>query len=478
MKYFLVFFLIFQLFFCKKETINENSSCVSCHDSHAQQADHKQVSCISCHRGDKNGITKESAHVDLISIPGNLSSVDKTCGTCHVSQMQSIQHSLMTTNSGMIAINRFVFKELDLKNSHASLKDLKPENSAADSYFVQLCSSCHLGMEKTEKGKHAGYSKGGGCLACHLDSVKPGTHPVLRRTPSDDSCFNCHSRSGRISLNFNGLAEMTEEENFKPHFVMEDGRKLKKIKEDIHKTKGMNCVSCHMSRDVMGTGEDHFHKENAVSVRCEDCHKNRSIENHEKNHNRVACSSCHSSWAPNCFGCHIKYDRDSKWIEETGESFYKLPTLGVTSQNKIQPFIPGMKLTIDTSGFNNKKEKLISQNLFAPASPHTISKESRSCKSCHSDPYALGFGAGELKFENGKWKLISEYKKEEGLPEDAWIIPFKEYKDTENLSTRKGARPFSREEQYRILEVGKCLSCHTGKEELFQEFAKNVHYHK
>ena len=50
------------------------------------------------------------------------------------------------------------------------------------------------------------------------------------------------------------------------------------------------------------------------------------------------------------------------------------------------------------------------------------------------------------------------------LPEDAWI-PFLRQADG-NYSTRTNARPFSLEEQQKILLVGACLECHDQDSEL------------
>lgn len=80
-------------------------------------------------------------------------------------------------------------------------------------------------------------------------------------------------------------------------------------------------------------------------------------------HDRLSCSSCHSSWAPQCLGCHTEYDKDGNgpdhltgkrtqgaWIEAGGEFLAGPPTMGVVNQEGkeiIDLFIPGMILTID-----------------------------------------------------------------------------------------------------------------------------------
>ena len=54
----------------------------------------------------------------------------------------------------------------------------------------------------------------------------------------------------------------------------------------------------------------------------------------------------------------------------------------------------------------------------------------------------------------------------DGLPEDAWI-PFLGVR-TGMVSTRDDVRPFSVEEQRRILTVGACLTCHEGESQVMR----------
>ena len=103
--------------------------------------------------------------------------------------------------------------------------------------------------------------------------------------------------------------------------------------------------------------------------------------------------------------------------------------------------------------------------LFARVEPHTTRREARSCKSCHNDPDALGYGRGALRFERiasglGRWTFAPAEAAlpQDGLPADAWI-PFLGSRSG-TVSTRDDMRPFSVEEQRRILTVGACLTCH------------------
>jgi hypothetical protein len=113
---------------------------------------------------------------------------------------------------------------------------------------------------------------------------------------------------------------------------------------------------------------------------------------------------------------------------------------------------------------------MLFHRLFAPMSAHTISHEGRPCVSCHNDPLALGYGRGNLDYHindgKGKWVFEPRFAANvhDGIPEDAWI-GFLETK-TKNVATRNDIRPFTIEEQRKILTVGACLICHAEDEDI------------
>ena len=202
-----------------------------------------------------------------------------------------------------------------------------------------------------------------------------------------------------------------------------------------------------------------------------------------KGHERLSCASCHSAWAPRCTACHTTFDPAGEgfdhaaqawvkgtWNETAGPFEAALPTLGVLAEGRgrgaIDTFVPGMIMTFDRNKEPGKPPDVLFRRLYAKLFAHTIRREARSCKSCHSDPVALGFGKGALRYvvsgKTGRWKFAPEKKASahDGLPEDAWTGFLQARSGM--VSTRDGARPFSVEEQERILRVGACLECHAG----------------
>jgi hypothetical protein len=548
--------------------------CVSCHRGTYGFSDaHKPeyIGCYSCHGGDPFTLDKAKAHRKMFTVPGNLSNAKEACGNigCHPGITDRVDKSLMTSLSGMISVDKWVFGESSDLNASEHVNNIS--YTASGTHLRNLCAGCHLGNEKTKTGPAGWLERGGGCLACHLtydskslntlnqlsrrkksDNVLPLFHPALDLKITNDKCKSCHSRSGRISMNFEGWHEtelkpenVKDKENYQ---VLPGKRVFVKMPDDIHHKKGMLCIDCHGSYELMGDGKQYAHKEDAVKIQCSDCHTpkannqkllaeteqetqliswlrkfkteglmviitqksglplvNTIVEEQGthlsmmkksgagtvimkppskactegKAHARLSCEACHSAWVPKCVGCHNSYESQTKgfdmlkntthkgtWIEYTSEGMAEPPVLGINNTDKskkdgvVGTFTPGMILTIDKESFGKDKGTSF-RRLYAPASAHTTQRVGRSCKSCHNDPLAIGYGRGKLVYsDHGKWSFDPLYKnnKYDGLPEDAWTGFLLERKD--QAATRLGMRPFNLSEQKRILTAGACLTCH------------------
>ncbi|AMC09767.1 hypothetical protein Lupro_00135 [Lutibacter profundi] len=275
------------------ENRNEES-CLTCHQNtkgYSQYHNPELIGCASCHLGDAKTTNKKEAHKGMILIPGNLIDAAATCGKCHPNELHKIKNSLMTTNSGIVAVDKYIFGEANSPDYHYHIKDIK--NSAADKHIRDLCANCHLGAAKEEYGEITNMSRGGGCNACHLNYSKeakaalasyissdkkelPKFHPSTDIFVTNTHCFGCHSRSSRISTNYEGwqetLLDVDSLANKKEFRILEGSRVYKYVEEDIHHTKGLLCIDCHSSHEVMGDGKKYAHEEQAVKLQCADCH--------------------------------------------------------------------------------------------------------------------------------------------------------------------------------------------------------------
>ncbi|NOY90803.1 MAG: cytochrome c3 family protein [Deltaproteobacteria bacterium] len=159
----------------------------------------------------------------------------------------------------------------------------------------------------------------------------------------------------------------------------------------------------------------------------------------------MECYSCHSSWAPQCYGCHVEVSYQDgatghDWVAagqahaqpahrtargeqgalpalagRTTESRSYLrwedPMLGVNGEGRVTPLIPGCQTSVTVIGRDGRD--VIRNHIFrtpagtegggdrgqlaidmSPVQPHTTGK-ARSCESCHGSSKAAGYGIGD-----------------------------------------------------------------------------------
>ncbi|MGD2118486.1 MAG: hypothetical protein PVG66_09015 [Chromatiales bacterium] len=206
----------------------------------------------------------------MFARPGELANAEKTCGRCHTRHVQAVRNSRMHTGAGIVSKTRQRLEPQQAHEDPASFQTLG--HSLADSLLRKLCASCHLGQDSNRQ-IDAVQRRGGGCLACHLENTESG-HARISARVSDANCFGCHSRSGRISLNYAGLAEVDDSnlaEHSTGHARLSDGRLVHKQSADVHHQAGMSCIDCHTGSGLMNL-EQH---NGGVDIACNDCHANR-----------------------------------------------------------------------------------------------------------------------------------------------------------------------------------------------------------
>ena len=157
----------------------------------------------------------------------------------------------------------------------------------------------------------------------------------------------------------------------------------------------------------------------------------------------MECYTCHDTWVPQCYGCHVKIDYskgqkgvdwlaaahdhdlhgatagmqgtlkshliDGKVTETRSYLRWENPPLVQNGEGRISPAMPGCQVVITVIG---KDGKAVQQNhvymmkdykhpdskkklpgiVMAAVHSHTVQKEARSCESCHSNAKAIGYG--------------------------------------------------------------------------------------
>ncbi len=319
-----------------------------------------------------------------------------------------------------------------------------------------------------------------------------------------------------------------------------------------HASTKMDCIDCHTEAGVMGDGKHHAHMEDAVDISCKDCHdpqfkpsnqfglagmlsalngdipyskeiavtkkKNSPIYNLQKedktiefyrkadgqkfdltkmsdapyhsskNHERLDCTACHSSWIPSCYGCHEVYFKDGKqydwikhkptkgkWMELRSYLRYESPALAIGYNKKIMPTAPGCQVIATIYDKDVKVDEFHSL-AYAAWDPHTTQKESRTCIDCHFNPQTLGLGAGILDIKDNNITFNPHYQsKEDGLPINYPIdsLISKEGKQFQSFS-RKEARGFNKKEVNKIIKAYKCIICHNKWDDtIYKDFPKS-----
>jgi len=231
---------------------------------------------------------------------------------------------------------------------------------------------------------------------------------------------------------------------------------------------------------------------------------------------KLECYACHSTWAPQCFGCHMQYDRRVKgtdWITtskkvdpKTGRqtvtkavgdltienrSFmrWENPMLGVNLKGKISPLIPGCQVFytyIDENGNVKALNKYYitssghNDPTLATLNPHSTSLVARTCEECHTNPKVIGYGtatsrsAGKLLGDNPMFQDLSKgaYGDVPGAKGGRWQVPKVEAFPyaLDQLVTRSGKqaqnmplpedRPLSEKERNLVEREGLCIGCH------------------
>ncbi len=231
---------------------------------------------------------------------------------------------------------------------------------------------------------------------------------------------------------------------------------------------------------------------------------------------KLECYACHATWAPQCYGCHMQYDRRVKgtdWIttskkvdpftgrqtvtEEFGDlslenrSFmrWESPILGINLRGKASPLAPGCQVFytfVDEKGSIKALNKHYTTSTghnsptLAPMDPHSISLVARTCEDCHTNPKTIGYGTGNSRsagkllgdsplfqdlskgvygdipnIKTGRWQT----QKIEDFPYALDQLVVRSGKQIQNMPLPED-RPLNQEERNLVEREGLCIGCH------------------
>ncbi len=382
------------------------------------------------------------------------------------------------------------------------------------------CSACHYipgqGEERTSVTDFESPA-----VAVSGEDILKKPHPQIVAQVPEENCIRCHNRSGRIGLSYIGIFEA---EGYGTPYKKGQASEKKlpgdrfylELAADVHHVRGMVCIDCHTRDEIMGDGNRYAHYEQQLEISCRACHsptpgttrKGKALVNVEKKdgssllygkiderrrplkppkkeiclypgHDRVTCEACHSTWVPQCYGCHAKRDArethlDKLSLEETagwweeGRSYirYEKPMLAVWG-NEIVIVTPGCQDIVTLIDDKGNVEGGMNRFTMAAINPHTTQAAGRGCKDCHASPKTIGLGEGSVVKRDGKWEFYPVDRGADTL--SGRTVGFDNFVTIEGeplqYGSRENLRPFNREELHRILRVGLCLECHTSYED-------------
>ncbi len=357
-------------------------------------------------------------------------------------------------------------------------------------------------------------------------------HPLIIKKVDEDNCIRCHNRSGRIGISYTGVFESEGYGTPYEHGGMSSKqlpgqRFYLEIAEDIHHQKEMACIDCHTRNEIMGDGTSYSHYEEQLEISCEMCHsenlgitrKGEPVSNifrkdgkfqmtgrvndkvyplavpkkgvcNFKGHKRVTCEACHSTWVPQCYGCHAKRDATQKHLDklsleetagmwEEGRSYirYEKPMLAVW-KDEVVIVTPGCQDIVTLIDKDGNVEGGFNRFTMAAINPHTTQAKGRSCADCHQSTKTVGLGEGTVSVdENGKWSFTILDQGVDTL--DGKTVPFDAFVNIQGEALQHGSRPdlrpFNKEELQNILRVGLCVSCHDQYEDpVWKDYGKDT----
>jgi predicted nucleic acid binding AN1-type Zn finger protein len=384
------------------------------------------------------------------------------------------------------------------------------------------CSACHYilpeGTERTTVTSFEEQETEQVISEADTKKKEKKPHPLIVKKVPDENCIRCHNRSGRIGISYTGIFEAEgygtpyEKGELSSNRLPGD-RFYLKLADDIHHAKGMACIDCHTRDEIMGDGTQYAHYEEQLEISCEGCHssapgmtrKGKEITNivkgqekdtfvlvgrndgkiHPLNmpqkgactypgHKRMTCEACHSTWVPQCYGCHAKRDAsethlDKLTLEETpgwweeGRSYirYEKPMLGVW-KDEVVIVTPGCQDVVTLIDEEGNIEGGFNRFTMAAINPHTTQLKGRSCEDCHTSPKTIGLGEGTVVKKDGEWNF---YPIDQGVDTlKGRTVGFDSFVSIDGKQLQHGSRdnlrPFNGDELKRILRVGLCLKCH------------------
>ncbi len=439
--------------------------CKKCHNVEKFEPKNHSFACKKCHILPKkrDGFT----HEDIITHPASSKYMNTFCGSCHQNDIKKFKNSNHFTHKNEINL---VFKTFGLDTNYTlqTLPKVDKITSKKDLIVDLLRRKCLVCHSENTINYDEGMYHGKGCMSCHIKYDSDGTYSgkdlhVKGKKPfakihkmgkiQNSNCLSCHNKNF-VGTDYLGLFPKDFDKAYKAP-LNENGTFKKKIyganyhtlNSDIHYQKGLTCVDCHKKSSISGEKK----------LTCKSCHEVKPNVAHESYHEKLSCVSCHASWQMSNYELSLLRD-DTKTYEQWKnltyqEDGYLERFLNYTKKNKnIKPkmydYLSGkLKKGIWYSGwrfrrwehlllgndkfgkiqilrpffqyrisYKDKKGNIIFDDLseesgskfeaFMPYTPHTVTKNAKSCEACHENQIQFNDFANKGIMELYKGKTL------------------------------------------------------------------------
>lgn len=504
----------------------------------SKHGDFRGIGCAACHipysnsglyeGGDKQ-ISKEPGHLLVHSIQSSRKVKVKvhdveysgipveTCSTCHNrgKRIGVSYQGLMETEHDT------AFDEEG--NAQPKLHGKRYLHMQEDIHYKKgmLCQDCHTSNDLHGDGFLSGADLGAveiECQDCHGTTSKyPWELPLGY---SDE--FNENAKAGQPRGTASSVAEYLKKGSVEAapegYLLSARGNPLTKAVRKGDK------VLMHLAsgRDIELTPLKTLKKEKKLSREAL-----AAMDQIKAHTDELECYSCHAAWAPQYYGRNVKIDYsgsrqnpdflaashdqdihgttggmrslkaylvDGQVTETSAFVRWEDPALSQNGEGRISPTIPGCQTTITVIGKEGKA--LLQNHIFkipnvegagdegqnaidmAAVQPHTISKESRSCESCHTSAKALGLGigGGRLSGDPSRDTIVDL------MTADGRLLPTNAERQIPRIENLKNdysrfidengtqlqtvghhwklSQPLNEEQRSKVDREGMCLSCH------------------
>ncbi len=455
--------------------IYQRQQCQRCHigvRGREKRGDYRGMGCSSCHilysnngfyEGKDPAIPKDKpGHLLRHKIAGTRYTGGipvETCNSCHnrgkrigvsFQGLMEFPYGTPFNAKGMkqpkLHTKKYMFISDDLHHQYQSRKE-NPKGGL-------LCQDCHTSIEMHGDGNIHATTLGQVEIECTDCHGRPDKYPWELPIGYGDEAGK------KLSDKPRGVAKkrVTPEDQFGFQYKPEDGFILSARGNPLgNVVKKGNEVIVHSA-----TGND-FHvpvlKNLAIQKKWKEPSAMVAMSSVKNHMDKMECYSCHASWVPQCYGCHVKvtFKKDKKtgkmkmdtdWIangnthDKNGQTAdaadgtngvkslgkamesrsylrWEDPVLGINGEGRVSPLMPGCQVTYTVIGpdgkviVNNKvaysmdEAKELGQKKvplaidMSPVQPHTAQRKARTCESCHNNPKTVGLGIGGGSFM--KW---------------------------------------------------------------------------